>query len=252
MHPLYDPNPVGDRCFVSRLKSVLLVILFALEYSSLTMATSHSKQIVKPFSWSSQHSPPEPPAKFAVGAKHFHIRAAKTTDLTNLAEILTDSFHSRHGIGGWFYPLLRLGIYEDLRNRLQSNSLRYLCLVAVEPVTVRPSDVDLLTGTVEMSLRSAYSWPLIGSTQYPYISNLAVRTEFRRQGVAQQLLLICERKALEWGFPEVYLHVLENNYQARRLYFKLGYRLHQVDSNWSAWLVGKPRRLLLRKPLNYS
>ena len=205
---------------------------------------------MKPFPWSSQHRPSEPPAKL-VGAKHFHIRAAKVKDLTNLAEILTDSFHSRNGIGGWFYPLLRLGIYEDLRTRLQSNSARYICLVAVEPVTIRPSDVDLLTGTVEMSLRSSYPWPL-GTTQYPYISNLAVRAQFRRQGVAQLLLLTCERKALDWGFPEVYLHVLENNYQARRLYFKLGYRLHQVDSNWSSWLLGQPRRLLLRKRLNSS
>lgn len=205
--------------------------------------------VVKPYFWSSKHRPPEPETKLA-GSNHFHIRAAKARDLTNLAEILADSFHARDGMAGWFYPLLRLGIYEDLRNRLQSNSLRYACLVAVEPVTVRPSDLDFLAGTVEMSLRSNHPWPLIGTTQYPYISNLAVRIECRRLGVAKQLLLKCERLSLEWGFQDVYLHVLENNYPARRLYFKLGYRLHQVDSGWTSGLLGQPRRLLLRKRLN--
>ncbi|MFB2924233.1 MULTISPECIES: GNAT family N-acetyltransferase [Aerosakkonema] len=180
---------------------------------------------------------------------HFLIRAAKARDLTALAEILADSFHSRVGIGGWIYPLLRLGIYEDLRTRLQSTSPRYICLVAVEPVTTRPTDCDYLAGTVEMALRSTHPWLPIGLPQYPYVSNLAVRTECRRQGAAQQLLLTCERIALGWGFHDIYLHVLENNHQARRLYFKLGYRLHQVDSSWSSLLLGRPRRLLLHKRL---
>ncbi|MCL1471738.1 GNAT family N-acetyltransferase [Argonema antarcticum] len=184
-----------------------------------------------------------------VASKHFQIRAAKVRDLTSLAEILADSFHSRTGTNGWIYPLLRLGIYEDLRNRLESSSPRYLCFVAVEPITIRPTDCDYLAGTVEMALRSAHPWPLMNLPQYPYISNLAVRTECRRRGVAKQLLLSCERIALGWGFHYIYLHVLENNHQARRLYFKLGYRLHQVDSSWTSLLLGQPRRLLLRKHL---
>lgn len=184
-----------------------------------------------------------------VASNHFQIRAAKARDLMDIAEILADSFHSRTGMSGWIYPLLRLGIYEDLRNRLQSSSPRHICLVAAEPVTIRPSECDYLAGTVEMALRSTHPWPLMSVPQYPYISNLAVRSECRRQGVAGQLLLTCERIALGWGFQDIYLHVLENNHQARRLYFKLGYRLHQVDSSWTSLLLGQPRRLLLLKHL---
>lgn len=166
-----------------------------------------------------------------------HIRAAQSADLTDVAEVLTDSFHSQQGIFGWAYPLLRLGIYEDLRNRLRSTSPHHTCLVALVG--------DQLAGTVEMGIRST-DWV---SSSHPYISNLAVHPKHRRQGVARQLLLDCERVALSWGFDDLYLHVLENNHQARQLYFQMGYQLHQVDSRLSVWLLRRPRQLLLHKGL---
>lgn len=180
---------------------------------------------------------------------HFHIRAAQFGDLTGLAEILADGFHSQNGMFGWAYPLLRLGIYEDLRNRFRSPSSHHVCLVAVDPNTDRTGVLNDLAGTVEIALRSTDLWQCDGS-RYPYISNLAVCSTHRRRGVARQLLLNCERVALSWGFQDLYLHVLENNHQARQLYFKLGYRLHQVDSNWSAWLLGRPRQIFLHKHLS--
>lgn len=196
------------------------------------------------------------------GSSPLKIRAAKPEDLTYLAEILANSFHSRGGIAGWFYPLFRLGIYEDLRHRLQSSSSRYICLVGIYKDSqlgehqdqlrveqkVKP-DWDCLVGTVEMSLRSNNPWRFYGSSGYPYLSNLAVHSSYRRQGVARQLLLSCEQIALNWGYQDLYLHVLENNHKARGLYSQLGYRLHQVDSNWACFLLGKPRQLLLHKRL---
>lgn len=184
---------------------------------------------------------------------HFQIRAAQLEDLTSLAEILADSFHSHQGILGWAQPLLRLGIYEDLRNRLRSSLPHHICLVAVRAANTAiegcPRSAGDMAGTVEMTLRST---KLLARTtgRYPYLSNLAVRPTYRRQGVAKQLLLNCEQVALEWGFKDLYLHVLENNHQARQLYFNLGYRLHKVDSNWNAWLLGRPRQLFLHKHLN--
>lgn len=185
---------------------------------------------------------------------HFQIRAALPGDLTSLAEILADSFHSHQGILGWAYPLLRLGIYEDLLNRLRSTLPHYICLVAVEGAVNIATEgcchgASNIAGTVEMVLRSTD--PFARTTgRYLYLSNLAVRPTYRRQGVASQLLLSCEQVALEWGFQDLYLHVLENNHQARQLYFKLGYRLYKVDSSWNAWLLGRPRQLLLHKRLS--
>ena len=40
------------------------------------------------------------------------------------------SFHSGEGFVEWVYPVLRLGIYEDLKNRLRSKAEHYICLVA--------------------------------------------------------------------------------------------------------------------------
>lgn len=193
---------------------------------------------------------PAPAGQDAIvgGASHFTIRVAQVRDLTTLAEILTDSFHSRTGFMRWAYPMLRLGIYEDLRNRLRSNSPHYVCLVAVTNTSTVKDAGEVVAGTVELALRSPPSWQPCAS-QYPYISNLAVRKSCRRQGVARQLLLACERTSLEWGFQDLYLHVLENNYQARQLYLKTGYQLHQVEPSYGAWLFGCPKRLFLHKNL---
>ena len=177
--------------------------------------------------------------------------------MTVVADILADSFHAREGMFGWAYPLLRLGIYEDICNRHRSTSQHHVCLVAVEQVTTagKSSVRDIVGGTVEITVRShssayLYPHPDYLSRQYPYLSNLAVHSNCRRQGVAAQLLLNCERIAKSWGYRDLYLHVMENNHPARQLYFKLGYKLYSIDASWSTRLLGKPRQLLLHKHLS--
>lgn len=195
-------------------------------------------------------------AKFCCDPESFLIRGGASKDLVQLADILAESFHSRNGFGGWVYPLLRMGIYEDLRNRFRSGPEHYICLVA-EVVSPPVGAGEVLAGTVEMAVRERFvsphlldrpPWQLV-NPQYPYLSNLAVHPDYRRRGVAQQLLSKCEQKALQWGFSELYLHVLENNHAARRLYYQAGYRLDRVDWSWSSLLLGQPKRLFLRKRL---
>ena len=187
------------------------------------------------------------PPKPGVGWTPVAIRTIRAQDLRELADILTESFHPGDGIARWMRPFLRLGIYEDLRHRLRTPSSHYLCLVA-DGGGVKG---DRLVGMVEISLRSAPIW-CVSTHQYPYISNLAVRSQFRRQGAAWQLLVTCEQIAREWGFSDLYLHVLENNHQARQLYQKLGYTSLQVEETWESWLLGRSRRLFLRKHLAVS
>lgn len=174
----------------------------------------------------------------------FQIRAATSADLTGIAQIIAESFHSQHGLWGWAFPLLRLGIYEDFRHRLSSPAPHHVCLVAVDT----NSTANNLVGTVELGVRFADSWIQVGRS-FPYLSNLAVHPKYRRHGVASGLLISCQQVSQEWGFQDLYLHVLENNYQARQLYFKLGYRVHQVESNWNTFLLGRSRQILLHKHL---
>lgn len=179
-------------------------------------------------------------------SSQFQIRAATPDDLTGVAQIITESFHSQKGIWGWTFPLLRLGIYEDLRHRLTLPTPHHVCLVAVDTTN---SEANNLVGTVELSVRLSDSWTQLGKS-FPYLSNLAVHPKYRRYGVASELLMICEKFSQDWGFQDLFLHVLENNYQARQLYFKLGYRVHKLESNWNTYLLRRSRQILLFKHLN--
>lgn len=199
------------------------------------------------------------------------VRTARCQDLNALAEVLTHSFHPPIGLMAWAYPLLKLGIHEDLRCRLQEGSPHYLCLAAVVsqyPIhaktnenaaasperdrSVKSAATDCweeVAGTVEIAVRSS---GIIGATQYAYISNLAVSQRYRRQGIARKLILSCEPAARDWGFREIYLHVLEDNERARQLYSSSGYRLYRVEPSLGSLLFNRPRRLLLHKPLQCS
>jgi ribosomal protein S18 acetylase RimI-like enzyme len=105
------------------------------------------------------------------------------------------------------------------------------------------AEKDEIIGTVEISLHSKFFF----GDYVPYVSNLAVNPAHRRQGIGRKLLLKCEQIALDWGFQEISLHVLENNYQAKRLYFSSGYRLCRIEYSVISWLFKRPRRLLLNK-----
>lgn len=182
-------------------------------------------------------------------SSQFKIRRANSGDLMALTEVLTLSFHSREGILAWVYPILRLGIYEDLRQRLASGSPRYLCLTAVAATEQPMHNKEVVIGTIEIGMRSRYPWPVTTGEHILYISNLAVHPQYRRLGVGRQLLLSCESIAQQWGYSELYLHVLENNHQARQLYRNIGYQLQEVDWSWNTVLFRQPRRFFLRKPL---
>jgi ribosomal protein S18 acetylase RimI-like enzyme len=178
------------------------------------------------------------------------IREARPDDLPILTDILADSFHRRDGVEGFLYPCFRMGIYEDLRHRFQLKAPHQVCLVAVSqtPTTSNQSHADQILGTVEIAFREPGFWQP-RTTRYLYVFNLAVHTQFRRQGIAQQLLKSCEQVAKNWGFNELYLHVLENNQQAQNLYHKMGYRLRNMDFSLTSWLFGTPRQMFLQKQI---
>jgi len=63
----------------------------------------------------------------------------------------------------------------------------------------------------------------------PYVSDLAVRPDCRRRGVATQLLLHCERVARDWGHRGIFLKVDADRRGALQLYANLGYELLHND-----------------------
>lgn len=197
-------------------------------------------------SWFFDHYYQKPVISAAEQASwRFQIRAATPDDLTGISQIIAESFHAHDGFWGWAFPLLRLGIYEDLKHRLSSPAPHHLCLVAIETTAaLNPT----LVGTVELGVRFNDSWVTTGRS-FPYLSNLAVHPKYRRHGVASKLLTSCEKFSQEWGFEELYLHVLEDNDQARQLYLKLGYEVYKSESNWNKFLFRRARQILLQKHL---
>ena len=177
-----------------------------------------------------------------------HVRPANLRDLDRLTDVLTASFYDRDGWRLWVYPFIRLGIYEDLKQRLKAQSPRYACLAAVTTPTAESTATsgEAIAGTVEASLRQPWPWQ---GDRHVYISNLAVDQTFRRQGVALTLLRSCEQVAQRWGIRELQLHVMEDNLAARALYRKAGFSVVQTEDSPASWLGLQARRLMMHKTL---
>lgn len=179
------------------------------------------------------------------------IRPAVIEDTKGISAILAKSFYNFPDFAHWLYPLLRFTINEDLRYRLRSTSPYYRCLVAQISLENNRQNQNLseddaetvIVGTTEIALRSSL-WST--SPQHLYISNLAVAQDYRRLGIGSQLLKACEQAALDWGYQETRLHVLDCNDSAKQLYCQHGYQISQIEPNWGKLWFDSPR-LLLKK-----
>lgn len=180
------------------------------------------------------------------------IRAVREEEIHCVADIITRSFHFDRGWMGWFTPLFKLGIAEDLRHRLRSNSTssnsaknqQQVCSIAVYPDRGQTRAI----GTVEVGIR-INNYRQTTPQRYVYISNLAVSRDFRRRGVATELIAHCEQLTNQWGYSKIHLHVMGNNERGRNLYQKLGYEIVSSEFVWSILPWHRPERLFLCKNL---
>jgi ribosomal protein S18 acetylase RimI-like enzyme len=172
------------------------------------------------------------------------VRPLQSADVAKAADVISSSFQIGSAFGSWFQPLFKMGIYEDLRNRLTVTAAEQIvCLVAT--LDSRPTDV---LGTIEISARS----PLYNramTKRYVYISNLAVDNNYRRLGIGRELVQQCESIAKNWGFTDIYLHVMANNLAGKQLYLNLGFEVLGSDQPWHLFPWRKAERLFLRKRL---
>ncbi|KZV20560.1 hypothetical protein F511_13494 [Dorcoceras hygrometricum] len=65
-------------------------------------------------------------------------------------------------------------------------------------------------------------------TGIAYISNVAVRDEYRRKGIAKRLIAKAEAEAKSWGCRSIALHCDLNNRGATTLYVSQGYKSIKV------------------------
>jgi len=174
----------------------------------------------------------------------YQVRLAQQIDVLSIANILAISFY--HKYPQWFYPLAVWSLSLDLGLRLLDPDPRYACLIAT-------SNLDFeAIATLELSIRNI---PSLNAVPYlnwqtspqPYISNLAVHPQWRKQGIALKLLMAVEHKVRSWGFKSIYLHVMDSNLAAFNLYQGSGYKLYKLDPEFRLNPFARDQRLLLRK-----
>lgn len=71
----------------------------------------------------------------------------------------------------------------------------------------------------------------------PKLTNLAVVSSARKQGVGKQLVRACLRQAHAWGFDQVVLTVEQGNADGRSFYRRLGFEELFVDYSERTWDV---------------
>lgn len=178
---------------------------------------------------------------------HTIIRRAKVDDASAIADVITLSFNEFNELTFWMYPLIKIGVAQDLRQRLQSLEEEHIAIVAVN-ISRRGKEIyQEIVGTVEVSLRQGYHRGKKES--YIYIANLAVRETNRRQGIASKLLYQCEEIARQKNCDRLRLHVLLGNEVGQKLYLNNGYRVLRIETDLLSLFMVKKRRLLLDKPL---
>lgn len=183
------------------------------------------------------------PDYLSSASKTIIIRKARLSDAAQLAETIVSSFYNDLGFFFWLNPVLQYTVSEDLRYRLRHHPPLYQCLTAVSNTT----QPETIVGTVEIAIKKSF-W-LTSNVQYPYISNLAVKAHYRRQGIAKQLLERCEQIATGWGYNRIQLHVLAHNEQAKKLYLGYGYQIVSEEPHWNGFFQPFATRLLLRKQI---
>ncbi|MGB7086973.1 MAG: GNAT family N-acetyltransferase [Phormidesmis sp.] len=178
----------------------------------------------------------------------FRIRAAQPKDLPAVVSVLLNSFYEQAKATQWLYWVMRLGIQADLKSRLKTPASQYTCLVATTVLSDSAQSGPVI-GTAEISQRPCEAWRLFPPKR-AYLSNLAVSSNYRRQGAAQQLLATCDTIAVGWGFHRIYLHVMADNPAAQALYRQAGYRPCEVSNPILSGLGWRPQRLLLSKTVS--
>lgn len=72
----------------------------------------------------------------------------------------------------------------------------------------------------------------------PYISNILVDPNFRREGFGSDLMRMCHLQCLEWGYDTCYLDVDAEDEGAIGFYEAMNYKTCRQDPKWVKYLRG--------------
>lgn len=146
--------------------------------------------------------------------KHY-VRKAKYMELGHVVDILIDAFYNPSEL---IRPYLYLSELSRLQGNFPYNEDEHMFFVAC---TLDEKNNEKIIGFVDVDIRKPRKE---SDAPRPYLSDLAVHLEYRRQGVAKSLIRQCEQKSMAWGKTHLYLRVDEKNDGALLMYSSLGYQ----------------------------
>lgn len=127
--------------------------------------------------------------------------------------------------------------------------------VHVHVLNKDPNETAYVCGTLDVTVCSKLpSEELIGKQgqreDRAYLSNVCVLAPMRKRGIARRTIEGACAHALELGVRHMYVHVVEDNAAARKLYEeKCGFAVEAIESANVARGLNRPRRLLLHRSL---
>ena len=207
-----------------------------------------------------------------MGAEQFTIRLARSEDDQAIAALVVEGFLDKfrpvfgrrmdrsvkimekwisleHASGG-----VRSLVVEGYANAEIAGSIGVRTAPSREDILARGL-WRALTGNLGL-LRAVWATTLLSYPRYSsvsseaYIERLVVSPSFRRQGMAQRLLLAAEDLARDAGKKSVGLHVTGGNLGALRLYEAAGYEeVSRQRSFLTGWFLEIREWLYLKKDL---
>jgi ribosomal protein S18 acetylase RimI-like enzyme len=222
---------------------------------------------LNPYSYAFIHNVPmTSQAKSAMKASHdvisphskrtFYIRDARQSDLSQVAEILMLSFTAE-----LYDPIRRVFEMCALQATFPSPGDQHIFLVACEssgPFSQNNSinGEEMIIGFIKVDAREVTkmhktlieSFPQFKDVipKTPYATDLAIHPEYRRRGVAKEIMREVELRVKNWTVESLFIGVEADNIQALDLYRDMGYEIFIED------MVGEGEGCvhLLRRTLN--
>lgn len=180
------------------------------------------------------------PPSLGLGAVFFRPAGMKTVpaqgnaaSLKQAADFFTDAFWANK-VGGGIKELQSKQRKSLLGSQTTEFRKRYGLGDRVSELLICRNGKEEVMGCCGIEVDNIFSNGLQSNVlkQAPLMSNLAVGRDFRRRGIAEDLVKEAELLARKrWGFDEVYLYVEKRNKAAVKLYRKLGYRPHWEDDS---------------------
>jgi len=170
--------------------------------------------------------------------------------------------------------------WESIENKLRGNEVGYEnvqvdCLIATVPeeMIIRSEAVDpsflsykipgtehnharCVVGTLDINRgpklpaeEMAGILPKENPLARGYLSNVCTLQHMRRKGIAKKLISKSFLYAQRMGVEILYVHVVEDNLPALKLYEEMGFTIEAKEKANASQLLGRPSRMLLRVKL---